>query len=302
MTTERLAEFLVLSQTLSYSKAAKKLFITQSALSRHIMDMEAELGVKLLERSTHGVKLTGEGRLLAARSRYLVQRSASLFSRLRSAELAHEGRLSIACMESVSHGPLMIFLSAFAAKFQAIELRVDVINEADHFSVFDMYDFTFTAFELQSLPSHISSRHVFTSSGVLYANAEYISGKAHHVGLEELAGKTLFVPYADETFCSYSTNRQLTEKLTGGMVKVVKVPTVESAMMMSALGRGVTIVPQNMPRSTVTNMFSIDISTPDCRFETFMYHNKNRHNPASALLLSELEDFTRSGEGEGAVF
>ncbi len=34
MTTERLFEFLVLSQTLSFSGAAKKLFMTQSALSK----------------------------------------------------------------------------------------------------------------------------------------------------------------------------------------------------------------------------------------------------------------------------
>lgn len=294
MTTERLFEFLVLSQTLSYSKAAKKLFITQSALSRHIIDMEEELGVKLLERSTHGVKLTQAGRVLASRSRHLVQKAESMTGRLRSADIEAGGSISVACMESVAHGQLMIFLSAFSAKYPDMDLRVDVINESDHLAVFDRYDFTFTAFELQNLPPNIEARHAFHSPGVLYALGDYGSLNMHRIALEDLAGKTLFVPYADEMFCSYSTNRQLAEKLTGGNINVVKVPTVESAMMMSALGRGVTIVPQHMPESAVTNVFSIDISTPGCAFDSFVYHNRGLKNPSSALMMEELESFISS--------
>lgn len=292
MTTERLFEFLVLSQTLSYSKAAKKLFITQSALSRHIIDMEEELGVKLLERSTHGVKLTQAGRVLASRSRHLVQKSEAIPGRLRSADLETGGSVSLACMESVSRGQLMIFLSSFAAKYKDIDLRVDVINEADHLSVIDRYDLTFTAFELQNLPPDIGSRLTFRSPGVLYVLGDFV--QSHHIGLEQLAGRTLYVPYADEMFCSYATNRQLAEKLTGGQINVVKVPTVESAMMMSALGLGVTIVPQHMPESAVTNVLSVDISTPGCVFDTYLYWKREDLCPAAKLLLAELEAFTRS--------
>lgn len=194
MTTERLFEFLVLSQTLSYSKAAKKLFITQSALSRHIMDMEQELGVKLLERSTHGVKLTREGRVLAQRSRPLVQKGKAVTNRIRAADMGTGGSIAVACMESVAHGQLMIFLSSFTAKYPDIALRVDVINESDHLAVIDRYDFTFSAFELQNLPSDIRSGPVFQAPGVLYSLGGYGGIKRHHVGLEELAGATLFVP------------------------------------------------------------------------------------------------------------
>lgn len=293
MTTERLFEFLVLSQTLSYSKAAKKLFITQSALSRHIIDMEKELGVKLLERSTHGVKLTPAGRVLVNRSRALVEKSEAMVNRLRSAEIEAKGSISVACMESVSHGQLMIFLSAFTSKYKEIDLRVDVINEADHLSVIYRYDFTFTAFELQNLPPDISSKLTFRSPGVLYVLGDF--GRNHRIALEDLAGKTLFVPYADEMFCSYATNRQLAEKLTGGKINVVKVPTVESAMMMSALGRGVTIVPQHMPESAVTNVLSVDISTPNCVFDTYLYWNQTKDNPTAKLMMEELEAFNKKG-------
>ena len=58
MNTERLYEFLVLSHVLNYTRAAKALYISQPILTRHIQALEAELGMPLFRRTTHGVTLT----------------------------------------------------------------------------------------------------------------------------------------------------------------------------------------------------------------------------------------------------
>ena len=65
MNTERLYEFFVLSHVLNYTRAAKALYISQPILTRHIQALEAELGVPLFRRTTHGVTLTEAGRLLS---------------------------------------------------------------------------------------------------------------------------------------------------------------------------------------------------------------------------------------------
>jgi len=54
-------EFINLAEGLNYSKSADRLFMSQPVLSRHMQSMEEELGIKLFERSTHGVKLTAAG-------------------------------------------------------------------------------------------------------------------------------------------------------------------------------------------------------------------------------------------------
>lgn len=54
-------EFVVLSETLNFSRAADQLFTTQATLSRHIMRLEEELGKPLLERSSRKVELTKFG-------------------------------------------------------------------------------------------------------------------------------------------------------------------------------------------------------------------------------------------------
>ncbi len=61
LSLEYLKEFLMIADSLSFSRTASNLFISQSTLSRHIASLEESLGVQLLSRSTTHVALTKEG-------------------------------------------------------------------------------------------------------------------------------------------------------------------------------------------------------------------------------------------------
>lgn len=296
MTTERLFEFLVLSQTLSFSGAAKKLFMTQSTLSRHIAELEAELGVKVLERSTHSVRLTSQGRMLASRIPRLLQKNESAMSRIRLADARTSGSVSIVCPENSIHDQLVIFLNYFASKYPDIDFSIELISRSDRVAVFENYDLCFTGFELQKLPTYISSAIAFRSPGVLSTLESHRLFNKHNIRLEDLAGETLLVPYSDELFCSYAAIRQLAEKLTGYTLNIVKVPNAESALAMVAFGKGVAILPQYLSQNNLLNVWSIDISTPGCVFDTWVYHNESRENPAARLMMEELSAFNVKNE------
>jgi len=53
--------FMTLAQTLSFTKTAELVFLTQQAVSRSIAALEKEMGLQLFERSTRSVRLTPEG-------------------------------------------------------------------------------------------------------------------------------------------------------------------------------------------------------------------------------------------------
>ena len=56
--------FLVVAREENITRAASLLHITQPTLSRQLMQMEEELGVRLFERGRHSIHLTEEGMLL----------------------------------------------------------------------------------------------------------------------------------------------------------------------------------------------------------------------------------------------
>ena len=61
MNTLHAIEFVTLAETRSFSVAADQLFISQSTLSKHIKQLENELGMPLFERSTRTVLLSSAG-------------------------------------------------------------------------------------------------------------------------------------------------------------------------------------------------------------------------------------------------
>lgn len=61
MRTEYVDEFLALAGCLSFTKASRELFMSQSTLSRHVAALEEDLGAPLLRRDTHSVVLTDFG-------------------------------------------------------------------------------------------------------------------------------------------------------------------------------------------------------------------------------------------------
>lgn len=64
--------FLVVAREGNITKAARSMHMTQPTLSRQLMRLEKELGVKLFRRSNHNIILTNEGLLFTERAREVV--------------------------------------------------------------------------------------------------------------------------------------------------------------------------------------------------------------------------------------
>lgn len=63
-TASQLRMFLALAEELHFGNAARRMFLSQSALSQQIKELERRLGVRLVERSRHSVRLTPAGQAL----------------------------------------------------------------------------------------------------------------------------------------------------------------------------------------------------------------------------------------------
>lgn len=96
--TALLRSFVTVTQELSFRRAADRLALDQSALSRRIQKLEAELGYPLFERTTREVALTPAGQdFYRSVSRILLDCSRSI-DEARRVALGHTGRLRVGYM------------------------------------------------------------------------------------------------------------------------------------------------------------------------------------------------------------
>ena len=96
-----LTAFECAARTGSFAGAAKELGTSQPAVSRHIANLEEQLGTKLFDRSRNGVKLTEAGRRFhtgVAPGLGMIKKAAS-----ETAEASTGERVAIACSEPASH-------------------------------------------------------------------------------------------------------------------------------------------------------------------------------------------------------
>ncbi len=125
MELRNLKSFLVVAREENITRAANLLHMTQPSLSRQIMQLEKELGVKLFQRRNHSVLLTEQGRLLKRRAQEIAALASKTEKELLQGEKIVSGEISIGCGETQNMEALT-------------RLMVDFQEEYPHVS-FDIY-------------------------------------------------------------------------------------------------------------------------------------------------------------------
>src|ERR1700754_1921515 len=92
MELRQLRYFVTLAEELHFGRAALREHIVQSALSQQVQRLERELGVRLLNRSTHHVELTPAGAAFLVEARQI---------------LDHVGRAARAAQNAVGYPPTL---------------------------------------------------------------------------------------------------------------------------------------------------------------------------------------------------
>ena len=95
MELRHLRYFQAVAEEKSYSRAARRLRVAQPALSRAVKEVEAFLGVMVLDRSRHHVRLTDAGAVLLSEAANLFERWDESVQRVRRTAQGEEGELRL---------------------------------------------------------------------------------------------------------------------------------------------------------------------------------------------------------------
>jgi LysR family transcriptional regulator, positive regulator for ilvC len=127
---DELAAFLHLSESLHFSKSAKALHMSPSALTRCIQRIEADLGQPVLLRSRRAVTLTRAGEILRDYARTHMAAHAHLLESLAAEARVPTGELRIACTVTACHSVLPRLLARFRERFPGIHLQLSTSDAA----------------------------------------------------------------------------------------------------------------------------------------------------------------------------
>ena len=130
MSDFRLRVFAAVARHLSFTKAGQELFVSQPAVTKHIRELEAQYGQRLLERTGGKVLLTEAGRLLLGHAEVVAASAQQLDEQLLALRDPTEaaGRLRLGASTTLSQYVLPGWLPAFQARYAQVQLTLHNAN------------------------------------------------------------------------------------------------------------------------------------------------------------------------------
>jgi DNA-binding transcriptional LysR family regulator len=124
MHVETFQVFCDLVETTSFSEAAERNNISQSAVSQQIRALEERFGVTLVERGRRNFAVTPEGEVLLQAARNILDAYRGIEQELDEMRDIVAGQLTIATVYSIGFHELPPYLEAFREKFPDVDLQV----------------------------------------------------------------------------------------------------------------------------------------------------------------------------------
>lgn len=298
---DHINEYVILAETLNYSKAAEKAFITQSALSRHIVSIEKSLGVELFDRTTRVVALTEAGEKTYEAFLDIQARLQELEEALDLLQSEKQECLRICCpnywmgdyLEPILLSPQ---LSKSRCKFileahQPIDSLARVAQKTS--------DFFFGLGMPTHLAREIKMEHVTDEPACVLVTKDDPRSKCEYLTLAELEHDTLVL--IEEGNGGYDAMNQAIIGLfesRGVHIKETKyanqVETLGTALLAC---RGVSVMPAAFRHMKRDYLACVPLND-EFRFPLCFYYRRDFHNLAIPLLLDAARDYTHAREQE----
>ncbi|MGX9356810.1 LysR family transcriptional regulator [Roseobacteraceae bacterium S113] len=225
----------------TFRAAAQTLSLAPSRVSETISELEKDLGVTLLYRSTRSLSLTNEGQVLYEKAREMLASVESGLDAINPTSKDPQGALRITAPAFVTQTGLMDDFAAFARMYPKVDLRFD-FSDAPRDLIKDGYDLGIRAGWLED--SDMMTRNIGQADRLLVASAQYLKD----VGAPETPADLEAMNWVH---FSVRPNQNLLTDRKGNQVTVsgrshVSVNSADALYEFAARGLGVTGIPENL--------------------------------------------------------
>jgi DNA-binding transcriptional LysR family regulator len=183
-----LTSFLEAATAGSFTAAAERLDLSPAAVSKNVIRLEAELGVRLFNRHTRRIRLTPEGEAFAEQAREALRALDNALNGVRQAQAEPSGRVRISVGSSFGRRYVLPALPALLARHPRLEVEVSLDNRAVDL-VAEGYDIGIRGGHVKD--SSLVARRVARLPMVLLASPDYLARRGTPHGLADLAAHDL---------------------------------------------------------------------------------------------------------------
>jgi DNA-binding transcriptional LysR family regulator len=131
MELRHLRYFVAVAEELHFRRAAERLHLAQPALSEQVRKLEAELGVRLLDRNHRGVELTTAGTAFLAEARHVLRQAERAWRTARRPQDGSRGRLRFGYIADMLPAAIPISLARFAEGMPGFDVHLQSGTSAE---------------------------------------------------------------------------------------------------------------------------------------------------------------------------
>ncbi len=245
--------FVVLASELNFSRAARRLNITQPPLSRQIKLLEQELNVTLLVRTSRRVMLTPAGMAFLVEAQKLLEQGNAAVTATRLAARGSAGSVKVGFVGAATYSFLPKFISSARAAAPQIQLELVQMETAEQLQAINASRIDLGLSRPLTGPHHLDNQCVAREPMMLaIPRAHPLAGK-RRPALEALNGEP-FIMFSDQA-------RYLHEKLTALMRESRFTPRIvqhmthsQAILSLVSAGIGLAIVPAGTQNACFDNV------------------------------------------------
>jgi DNA-binding transcriptional LysR family regulator len=130
MHIETLKIFCDLADLQSFSKTAEKHFLSQSAVSQQLAQLELTHKCQLISRKKRPIELTKEGRLLYHAAKDMLERYEQLKSELNALKSSTADRINVAAIYSIGMHTLPNYVKIFMVSYPKVNVHIEYLSSA----------------------------------------------------------------------------------------------------------------------------------------------------------------------------
>lgn len=292
MDINQLKCFISVARTLNFSEAARRNYVSQSTVSRYIIDLEKEFGVQLFIRSHRDVLLTNEGKTLLPYAIEIVETLNKATSIIKQMHDGGKGRITVACDPTSFSFPAKC-IKEFRRRFPDITVDVKELDCSGNGNILNgEYDFFFMPRDM--LPESSTVESIVTHSEQLFVITDSTSSivRRKGVSVSDLCDKKLVLLSENVAPILFMEIMDLYRTFHISPDIVNTFDEVKSMYIAVASGMGISIVPSSLLNLSYDKSCAcVPLTDADTSISYVMAWSKAAANPVAKHFLELVKEY-----------